>query len=96
MGFAQDTVRRPLPGSVEIDRQLDPLGRPRLDAHRIEIFSRMERRVDLCHPAADTLEQLAQIIFLLPLIRVEHRLGEGQRPLGTSVLFSACCQARIC
>ena len=41
--LAEHAMRRALTRAVELDRQLDALGRPRLDAHRIEVLARMER-----------------------------------------------------
>ena len=41
--LAEHAMRRPLTRAVELDRQLDPFRRPRLDAHRIEVLSGVER-----------------------------------------------------
>ena len=48
--LAEHAVRRTLPRSIELDRQLDALGGPGLDAHRVEVLAGMERRVDLAQP----------------------------------------------
>ena len=76
-------MRRALMRSVEFDGQLEALRGPGLDAHRIEILSRMERRVDLGHPAADPLQKLGEIFLLFLLIGIEDPLGEIQRAPGT-------------
>ena len=47
----------------------------------------MERRVDLRHAAADLLQEIAQVLLLLLLIRIEHALSEVQRPLARGVLL---------
>src|SRR5262245_15466927 len=47
----------------------------------------MERGIDFRHAAADLFQQLTHVVFLLLLIGVEHRLGDGLRPLGASALF---------
>src|SRR5207247_3680175 len=59
--LAEHAVGRTLARAVELDGQLDALGRPRLDAHRPQILLRMEGRVELGDAPADLREALREL-----------------------------------
>jgi hypothetical protein len=80
-------MRRALPRSIELDRELHSFRGPRLDTHGVEILSGVERRVDPGDPVADPLQELGEVFLLFLLIRAEDAIDERHCPAGSSDFF---------